>query len=87
MKKYIIIDNNDYFPDDGDVPIMSIYDSLKELFQNTFDKDEVDNFLKTNTIEDLLNHYKKFFTNGDGQSSISIWKIDIDTNISELLFI
>jgi len=43
MKKYILVDNNDYFRSPGKGPDMDIYDDITDLYRSHFHEEDFDN--------------------------------------------
>jgi len=91
MKKYILVDNNDYFREPGEGPDMNIFDDVTELYREHFQEEDFngkdfESYLLEHGIESIIKHIQDTFPNGDGQSSISIWEFDVEANESKLLY-
>jgi len=90
MKKYILVNNRDYFRE-ADEPEMDIYDDVTELYREYFQEEDFDgkdfeSYLLEQGIEGIIKYIQDTFPNGDGQSSISIWELDVEDNESKLLY-
>ena len=71
MFKYIVHRGNDYMGESG-TPDLSIYNTLEEALKDIFGDDY--------SMEDVEN-----YESGDGQMTMSIFKVDIVNNTSELI--
>jgi len=88
MKKYILVNNRDYFRE-ANGPKINIYNDVIELYRKHFQDvdfggEDFESCLLNYGIEGIIDYIQDTFPNS--QSSISIWEIDVETNESKLLY-